>query len=162
MANLNKYLAETRGRGAEIARRVGISPGTLSSIRSGRARPSPDLAKRIERATNGAVSAASLLGLEPDTAGPPRDLGDGRWVVYPDAEGRLILTPEMVAALGLPAGERLMFSSKTNGDTEVTSPMRALERIRRELKALEPSDRLWSEELIAERRAEAALEDMDD
>ena len=62
MANLDDYLSQRRGRQAALARRLNLGAGTLSSIRSGYRRPSPELAKRIEDATDGEVRAATLLG----------------------------------------------------------------------------------------------------
>ena len=57
---LDAYLSAERGRHARLSRELGISPGALSDIRSGRTRPSLDLAARIEAATGGAVTMQDL------------------------------------------------------------------------------------------------------
>ena len=48
-----------------LAEAVASSKGYLSDIEQGERRPSPGLAKRIDAATNGEVTAAELLGLAP-------------------------------------------------------------------------------------------------
>lgn len=57
------------GEKSAFARRVGITPATLSSVLSGKRRPSVDLARRISHATGGAVTVRELLvGDEPALA----------------------------------------------------------------------------------------------
>lgn len=63
---LQQYLKD-RGRGSltELAKTVGTSKGYLHDlVNNRRERPSVDLAQRIEEATDGAVRAVVLLGLE--------------------------------------------------------------------------------------------------
>ena len=48
---------------ASWATTLGISAGYLSDILSGKKRPSLGVAVRIERATSGAVSASSWIGI---------------------------------------------------------------------------------------------------
>ena len=55
-----KHSSTTLG---SLAGEVASSKGYLSDIERGKRRPSPELAKRIEAATNGEVTAAELLGL---------------------------------------------------------------------------------------------------
>ena len=162
MANLDEYLSRGRGRQAALARRLNLGAGTLSSIRSGHRRPSPDLARRIEDATDGEVRAAALLGVEEkgapfnhDTA--PQPLSGGRWMAKVAADGSLFLTPEAVAAMGLAPGERLVM--RPDGDeVRINSSDKALKAIRKEFRRLVPEGRSVVDELIADRRAEAARE----
>lgn len=48
---------------AELARRLATSKAYISQLETGHRRPSTDLAKRIEQATNGGVTAIELRGL---------------------------------------------------------------------------------------------------
>lgn len=48
---------------AQLAQLAGVSYHTLASYESGRRRPSPPTAQRIEQITSGAVQATDLLGL---------------------------------------------------------------------------------------------------
>lgn len=59
---------ESQGRGAtaHLARTVGTRWATIHDISNGHV-PKADLAKRIEAASDGAVSAAELLGIESST-----------------------------------------------------------------------------------------------
>ena len=162
MANLDEYLSRGRGRQAELVRRLNLGAGTLSSIRSGHRRPSPELARRIEDATDGEVRAAALLGVEEkgapfnhDTA--PQPLSGGRWMAKVAADGSLFLTPEAVAAMGLAPGERLVM--RPDGDeVRINSSDKALKAIRNAFRRLVPEGRSVVDELIADRRAEAARE----
>lgn len=56
---------DARGRGAitYLARETGRTWAAMHRIVEGRAQPRAETAKAIERATDGAVSAAALLGL---------------------------------------------------------------------------------------------------
>lgn len=162
MAKLDEYLSQQRGRQAELARRLNLGAGTLSSIRSGQRRPSPELAKRIEAATDGEVRAAVLLGVEDAGTGfdhetGPQRLSGGRWMVKVAPNGSLFLTPEAVMAMGLEPGERLLLRSEGD-DVRINSSDKALRRIQQEMRRRIPSDRSLVDELIAERRAEAARE----
>lgn len=47
-----------------FAKQLGISKSMLSRIKNGSRKPNVVVAKKIERATRGAVKAAVLLGLE--------------------------------------------------------------------------------------------------
>ena len=161
MARLEDYLSQRRGRQTRLAKQLGLSSGTLSLIRSGQRRPSPDLAKRIEAATDGEVRATSLLGLE--EAGAPFDhelaipLSDGRWAATVNTDGSLHLPPELVAAMGLEPDERLVVRPEAEG-MRINSSDQALKRIQARWKALVPEGVSLADELIADRRAEAARE----
>ena len=162
MANLDQYLSRKRGSQAELAKRLGLGAGTLSSIRNGQRRPSSTLAKRIEDATNGEVSAAALLGL-PETAVEfahqfaARDLGNGRWAVNVGPDGSAVLTPQTVHDLGFTSGDPLVFV-KTTGSVNVTSASDALARARKMFAQRVPADVDVVGRFIADRRAEAARE----
>lgn len=51
----------------ELARRLGVNHVHLNAVLRGRKRPSPILARRIERETEGHIKAADLL---PEVFGP--------------------------------------------------------------------------------------------
>lgn len=61
MANLKSYLAETGTKQSALARQIGITAGYMSALVSEGAQPSLEVAVRIERATCGAVPAASWI-----------------------------------------------------------------------------------------------------
>ena len=135
MANLSEYLDGARGRQAKLAKRLGLGAGTLSSIRSGKRRPSTELAKRIEAATEGEVSAGSLLGLSESGSvfqheSPPRDLKDGRWGAVVGVDGSLVLTPEVVRALGFTPGELLVLRPEGEDVRINSADMRSNESVR--------------------------------
>lgn len=52
---LTEYLESTGEAKAKFAARVGLSPGALADLLSGRRQPSPESAVDIERETGGAV-----------------------------------------------------------------------------------------------------------
>ena len=49
--NISEYFGEGRGNQICLARKIGCSQTTLSSIATGRRRPSPKLAAKIEKIT---------------------------------------------------------------------------------------------------------------
>jgi len=115
MPSLDQYLSDKRGRQSDLARRLRLGAGMLSSIRSGFRKPSIELARRIELATNGEVTASDLLGLhETGTElAPPSDahaLGDGRWCVTVRPDGSVALTPAMIRDLGFFPEDQLIFA----------------------------------------------------
>lgn len=151
MENLSQYLDNRRGRAAELARSAGVSVGTISSLRNGQRRASSDLAKKIERATGGIVTAASLLGVDGAAPRSAKPLGDGRWSVAATEAGAL-LPSEMLVALGFDPRDVLVF--RREGDrTVVSSQKAAFARVR-----ARASGQSVVDELIADRRAEAAGE----
>lgn len=162
MAKLDEYLSRKRGEQARLAERLNLGAGTLSAIRSGQRRPSPQLAKRIETATAGEVRASELLGLEDagpafDHDAPPRALDRGRWAATVSTDGSLLLTPEMVSALGFATGENLIFRADGD-DVKICSSDKSLRDLQTRMKALVPSGVSVVDELILERRAAAARE----
>jgi DNA-binding transcriptional regulator YdaS (Cro superfamily) len=54
------FVGEPLGAKKELADYLGITPTWISLLISGRRKPSPALAKAIERATQGLVTAAEL------------------------------------------------------------------------------------------------------
>lgn len=58
---LAAYCGNAKIRQSELAERIGISPSHLSLLIARKRQPSLDVAFRIERATGGAVPAASML-----------------------------------------------------------------------------------------------------
>lgn len=65
MTQLQAYLAQANLRQSEFADLVGSSQATISKLANGSALPGLELAVRIDRATGGAVPAASWV---PDSA----------------------------------------------------------------------------------------------
>jgi plasmid maintenance system antidote protein VapI len=61
---LAEYLETTGVTIRELAKKTQRRWQTIQSIVEGRAEPLPETARRIEEATEGRVTAASLLGLE--------------------------------------------------------------------------------------------------
>lgn len=162
MNELAEYLRRTQQSQGALAARAGISSGQLSRVASGRSRPSPELAKRIETATAGEVSAARLLGVAEKAAvfdhiEPASSLGDGRWGATVGSDGSLLLSGDAVAALGFAPGEHLVLRQE-DGDVRINSSDKTLARIQSRLKQLVPPGVSIVDELIAERRAEAARE----
>lgn len=60
MNEIARYLDETRTSQAAFAGRIGVTPGRVSHLVGGSA-PSPDLAVRIEAATEGDIRVEQLL-----------------------------------------------------------------------------------------------------
>lgn len=163
MTALAKYVHGNRGATSALARQVGVSQGQISRVASGRSKPSPDLARRIEQATDGAVRAGQLLGLEEtgaifDHAARPRHLNAGRWAATVSADGSLLLTSEAVDAMGFKPGERLVMHKTEDGFMQVHSSDAALKRLQDRLAITVPPRVSLIDELISERRAEAARE----
>ncbi len=59
--DLRAYMKLAKIRQLDLARVLGCAQSTISQIISGKRRPSPELALRIEEATGGAVRAAELV-----------------------------------------------------------------------------------------------------
>jgi transcriptional regulator with XRE-family HTH domain len=157
MANLDDYLRKSGDSQSALAKRAGVSSGTLSSVRSGHRRASPALARKIEAATGGQVRAASLLGLGGETARPPKQLHDGRWVVWTDSDGAALLPAQVLEALGVGPGEAIGLVQTEEG-WQIRSVRRDQEGVQeRAAKFIQPG-RSIVDELIAERRAEAERE----
>ena len=157
MANLTDYLDRRRGAASALAKRAGLSEGALSSIRSGQRRPSPELAKRIEQATDGEVSATSLLGL--DTGDPARvqRLHDGHWLVWTNGRGEAPIPSEVLNDLGVGPGQAVAFR-KTDRGWEVSSVKRDLRGVQEQAAKFARPGGGVVDELIAERRADARRE----
>jgi transcriptional regulator with XRE-family HTH domain len=158
MNALSKFAKDRRGAVAEIARKAGASHAQVSRIAQGKSRPSLDLAKRIEAATEGAVTAASLLGVAGIEGGVrAKPLADGRWFAPVKASAPVELPSELLEGFGFHDGDALIFRRTAEG-FEVISQRRHIRRIQDELRKLVPEGVSLTDELIAERRAEAARE----
>lgn len=68
MTNLASYIAQNRTTQAAFAAEIGVTQATVSKLVSGAARPSLEVAVRIERLTAGAVPASSWVPVS-DTSG---------------------------------------------------------------------------------------------
>ena len=158
MPTLSEYLERHRLTEAAFSRMAGIAQPTINRLRRGERRPSADLARRIERATRGEVSAASLLGVA-DGVGESSalDLQDGRWSLTLDDTGAGVLNSAMTASLGFGPGERLVFRPGSDG-VLVTSVQQTLRELRAKFAGRVAPGVSVVDELIAERRAEAARE----
>lgn len=157
MANLSDYLARHRGAASALAREAGVSKGALSSIRSGKSRPSPELAKRIEHATDGEVTAASLLGLESGASARSHRLHDGRWIVWASDRDDVPVPAEVLEDLGIEPGEPVAFR-RTDRGWELTSAKRDLRGVQEFASKFAHPGSSAVDELIAERRADAERE----
>ena len=91
---------------------------------------------------------------------PPEVLPDGtvRYFLKLGAKGRLLLPAEMRAALDLQEGE-LVTAWLKGGEVRLHSHLHGLRKIRDGARALARSTGYASDELIAERRAEALKEE---
>ncbi len=158
MNALGKFAKDKRGAVAEIARKAGASHAQVSRIAQGKSRPSLDLAKRIEAATEGEVTAAALLGVAAAEGGVrAKPLSDGRWFAPVNATASVELPHELLEAFGFSDGDALIVRRTPEG-FEVVSQRRHIRRIQDELRKLVPEGVSLADELIAERRAEAARE----
>jgi DNA-binding transcriptional regulator YdaS (Cro superfamily) len=59
--DLKTYIKKNRVRQKKLAEETGCRQAMISQIKSGKRRPSPELALRISRATGGQVSVMELL-----------------------------------------------------------------------------------------------------
>ena len=117
---------------------------------------------RLSAKPPGVSESEQLLFRTELEAHPSQSRGGGLFRLEMDGAGRVALPPELIAEWNLVAGSALM--GRLKGETfEVitgqTSMRRLLERARRSVPLGGPS---WVDELIADRRREAAREDSDD
>ena len=71
--------------------------------------------------------------------------------------GRIVIPAEFRAALGMKIGDRLTMHVD-DGELRIFTQDEAIRRVQAIVPPWAPGEPLWSEELIAERRAEAARE----
>ena len=77
------------------------------------------------------------------------------------ARGRVVIPAQVREELGLKPGDRMvLIFDRATGEMKLISIRRAVQRFRGILKHIQP-ERSLSEELIAERRAEALREDQE-
>jgi len=84
------------------------------------------------------------------------DIGIARFTL--DSEGRIKLTPELLAALKARPGG-LITARLENDELVIMGVDASIRFAQRGIPPWKPGEPLWSDELIAERRAEAARED---
>jgi hypothetical protein len=110
------------------------------------------------RADAGPVPPASDV----DNLPPPDRLPDGavRYFLKLGAKGRVLLPADMRAAMDLCEGE-LITAWLKDGELRLYSHLHGLRKIRDEARALARSTGHASDELIAERRAEALKDEQD-
>ena len=87
---------------------------------------------------------------------------DNRHVVPVASNGRMNLPSAIRAKLELEGGGKVVFIEKENGEVEVTTLRRSLRRAQDLVQQYIPIGAGIVEELIAERRAEAAREGLDE
>ena len=138
---------------AEIARLLGKRYQHVRNVLEG---------DRLSAKPPGVSESEQLLFRTELEAHPSQSRGGGLFRLEMDGAGRVALPPELIAEWNLVAGSALM--GRLKGETfEVitgqTSMRRLLERARRSVPLGGPS---WVDELIADRRREAAREDSDD
>ena len=83
--------------------------------------------------------------------------GEKQRTVQVSENGRMNLPAEMRRALGLRGAGRVILTQEENG-VRITTMEQALKRVRDLAQPFRPESRLASDELIADRRAEAARE----
>lgn len=113
---------------------------------------------KIEAATGGKVTAASLLGVgegQPGTLARP--LNDGRWYANVEDEGGVKLPADLLRSFGFEDGDTVVFRQTKDG-VLMSSQRKAIRRIQDDLTKLVRPGESVVDELIAERRAEAARE----
>lgn len=64
---LHRFRLKQKLSQAQLALLVGVSQGYIAHIENGRRRPSPDIAKRLEKETSGEVTRDQLLYPEEQT-----------------------------------------------------------------------------------------------
>jgi len=101
--------------------------------------------RRMQEATDGVVPAAEAPGTLPFRP------------ITVSADGHLLLPADMRRAMMLDADGRAS-ASVVDGELRILSPRVALQQLQRRTQELAPKAGLVSEELIAERRAEAKTE----
>lgn len=74
--------------------------------------------------------------------------------------GRLVIPAEYRKALGVEAGDELVLSLES-GSLRVSTPQEGIRRAQALVRSYVPAGRLLSEELIADRRQEAAQDSRD-
>jgi len=75
-----------------------------------------------------------------------------------EKSGRILIPAPVRHKLGLSAGAKVIVKVDEDGALQVESRLQAVARVQREIRKYIPEGRLLSEELIADRRAEAARE----
>lgn len=156
MMSLDRYL-QSKGLTQEaLAARVGLSNSYLNQLVNRKRRASPEIARRIEEATSGEVSAASLLGVA-ETGGEAVQLGPRRWVVRPGANGDVTLPARLLRELGFELGEALALRSRETG-VALTSTKQDLADAQAFVAKHAAKSGSVVQELLAERRAEADRE----
>lgn len=80
------------------------------------------------------------------------------WHATIDASGRILLPAELRHSRQLNPGVEVVLSDR-DGKLTISSFDEVLRSVQERLMKLAPADQLWSEELIAERRREASLEE---
>lgn len=107
------------------------------------------------RRTRG-VADSGAAQYEPPSTEFDAAIGIARFVI--DGQGRITLSPELIAALGTRKGG-LITARLENGELIVMGLEAVLRFVRRGIPKWKPGQTRWSDELIAERRAEAAREE---
>jgi transcriptional regulator with XRE-family HTH domain len=153
---LSSYLQSRNLTQDSFARKTGLSHSYLNQLVNKKRRASPEIAKRIEAATDGEVTAASLLGVT-DRGGSAQRLPDGRWVLRPDENGDVLVPARLLEEFGAGAGEPLGAHRSEDG-VRMEFIHRNVRRAQAEFTEGLPEGHNIVDEFIAEKRAEAARE----
>ncbi len=138
-----------------IADFLGISYQHVRNVLKQPSASSATYAIPSARRTRG-VADSGVAPYEPPTTEFDAGIGIARLVI--DGHGRITLTPELIAALGTRTGG-LITARLENGELIIMGLDAALRFVRRGIPQWKPGQPRWSDELIAERRAEAAREE---
>lgn len=79
------------------------------------------------------------------------------WHQALDTSGRILIPVELRRELEIEPGSQLIWTRGENG-LELRTYQQSIEEIQDYFTSLSPPDKVWSDELIAERRREAARE----
>jgi transcriptional regulator with XRE-family HTH domain len=155
MTILSQFVHDKHTTLTALAREAGVSHAQLSRVASGKSRPSPELARRIELITAGEVKAAALLGVGDALTSLPREIGKDRWSVQLTRGTAVVLSADVLAALGFEAPDVLVLQKAGEG-VSIASQKAAIDAVRGELRRVAPHGADLVDELIADRRAKAA------
>jgi AbrB family looped-hinge helix DNA binding protein len=123
-------------RQADIARALGIRDQFVSNV------------VQREKRTSRSLAKVAAVGLRPGPRQARIQIGEA---------GRLVIPADFRAALGMAPGDDVLVRLE-DGELRILTPRQAIRKAQQLLSDCLPADRSLAEELIAERRREAARE----